>query len=282
MEAFLEYFETMPSWQKLAWIVICLSFNWIGEAAKPLFNFEYKKLKHIGTNLVFLLVDLTINVLFGLATVGIMMWLSANQVGLLYLIDLPIVVELLIGIMLLDFMAQYFVHYLLHNVPWMWRLHMVHHSDTHVDATTATRHHPGDYLLREVFSLIAIVIGGIPLAYYLFYRILTVFFAYFTHANISLPKFLDRGLSYIIVTPDMHKFHHHFERPWTDTNFGNIFSFWDRMFGTLVYDNPKEIVYGLDVTDDTRDLDLAYQYGLPFNKSIKVESKGWKFWEKSN
>ena len=158
---------------------------------------------------------------------------------------------------------------------------MVHHSDTHVDATTATRHHPGDYLLREVFSLIAIIIGGIPLAYYLFYRIITVFFAYFTHANISLPSFLDRTLSFIIVTPNMHKFHHHFERPWTDTNFGNIFSFWDRMFGTLVYDNPKEIVYGLDVTDDSRDLDLAYQYGLPFNKSIKVESKGWKFWEKA-
>jgi sterol desaturase/sphingolipid hydroxylase (fatty acid hydroxylase superfamily) len=158
---------------------------------------------------------------------------------------------------------------------------MVHHSDTHVDATTATRHHPGDYLMREVFSLIAIVIGGIPLAYYLFYRILTIFFAYFTHANISLPKVIDRALSYVIVTPDMHKFHHHFERPWTDTNFGNIFSFWDRIFGTLVYDNPKNIVYGLDVTDDSKDLDLAYQYSLPWNKSIKVESRGWKFWQKS-
>ena len=281
MEAFLEYFESMPSWQKLAWIVICLSFNLIGEAVQPLFNFDYKKLRHLGTTLVFLVVDLSINVLFGLATIGIMMWLSANEIGLLYLVDLPLIIELLIGIMLLDFMAQYFVHYLLHNIPWMWRLHMVHHSDTHVDATTATRHHPGDYLLREVFSLIAIIIGGIPLAYYLFYRIITVFFAYFTHANISLPSFLDRTLSFIIVTPNMHKFHHHFERPWTDTNFGNIFSFWDRMFGTLVYDNPKEIVYGLDVTDDSRDLDLAYQYGLPFNKSIKVESKGWKFWEKA-
>ena len=282
MESFLEFFETMPSWQKLLWIVICLSLNWIGEAIKPLFSFDYAKLKHIGTNLVFLGVDLTINVLFGLATIGIMVWLSANQVGLLYWVDLPLAIELLLGIMILDFMAQYLVHYLLHNVPWMWRLHMVHHSDTHVDATTATRHHPGDYLLREVFSLIAIVIGGIPLAYYLFYRILTVFFAYFTHANISLPRALDRALSYIIVTPDMHKFHHHFERPWTDTNFGNIFSFWDRMFGTLVYDNPKNIVYGLDVTDDSKDLDLAYQYSLPWNKDIKVESRGWKFWQKGD
>lgn len=280
MEAFLDFFEQMPSWQKLLWIIVCLSFNWIGEAIKPLFNFNYKKIKHIGTNMVFLVSDLSINVLFGLATVGIMAWLSTSQVGLLYMIELPIVVELLLAVMFLDFMAQYLVHYMLHSVPWMWRLHMVHHSDTHVDATTATRHHPGDYVLREVFALIAIFIGGIPLAYYLFYRIITVFFAYFTHANISLPKVLDKGLSFIFVTPDMHKFHHHFERPWTDTNFGNIFSFWDRIFGTLVYEDPKNIQYGLDIADDSRDQDLAYQFGLPFNKSIHTDKKSWMFWKK--
>jgi sterol desaturase/sphingolipid hydroxylase (fatty acid hydroxylase superfamily) len=281
MESFMEYFETMPSWQKLAWILICLSFNWIGEAIKPLVKFNYKKLKHIGVNMIFLASDLTINVLFGLATVGIMAWLTTNQVGLLYMVDLPFLLELLIAVMMLDFFAQYLAHYLLHNIPFMWRFHMIHHSDTHVDATTATRHHPGDYVMREVFALFAIVLGGIPFAFYIFYRVLTIFFAYFSHANISLPKGLDRVLGYIIVTPDMHKFHHHFERPWTDTNFGNIFSFWDRLLGTLVYENTDDITYGLDVADDSRDQDIGYQFALPFNKSIKVESRGWKFWQKS-
>ena len=271
MESFLAFFEHMPSWQKLLWIFTCLSFNWIIEALVPLFKFEYKKAKHVGVNLVFLLLSLTVNVLFGLATVGVFAWAATNQFGLLYMIDLPIWAELVLAIMILDLVAQYSVHYLLHRVPWMWRFHMIHHSDTHVDATTGTRHHPGDYVTREVFALVAIVISGIPLAYYLFYRILTIFFAYFTHANISLPRWLDKTMSIVFVTPDMHKFHHHFERPWTDTNFGNIFSFWDRIFGTMVYDDAKKVEFGLDVLDDSRDEDIMYQLKVPFSSEIKTD-----------
>ncbi len=69
----------------------------------------------------------------------------------------------------------------------------------------------------------------------------------------------------------MHKFHHHFERPWTDTNFGNIFSFWDRLFGTMVYDDPGKIRYGLDVLDDKLDEDIAYQMKIPFDNTIKTD-----------
>ncbi len=277
MEAFLHFFETMPSWQKLLWIVTCLSFNWIFEAVIPLFKFQYEKLKHIGVNLVFLAMDLAINVLFGLATVGIFIWIGQHNFGLLNIVNLPIVVEMIIAILMLDLFAQYLIHYLLHRVPWMWRFHMIHHSDTHVDATTATRHHPGDYITREVFALLAIFIFGIPFAFYAVYRIVTVFFAYFTHANWSLPRGLDKALSWIIVTPDMHKFHHHFERPWTDTNFGNIFSFWDRLFGTMVYDDPKDVTYGLDVLPADKDQNILYQLSVPFRKDVKTDpDKG--FW----
>ncbi|MBT8219402.1 MAG: sterol desaturase family protein [Bacteroidia bacterium] len=278
MEAFIDYFESMPTWQKLAWIIICLSFNWIGEAVKPLFNFDYKKFRHIGVNLVFLAMDMTINILFGLATVGVFLWIGENNIGILNMISLPVWVELIVSVMVLDLVAQYLAHYLLHRVPWMWRLHMIHHSDTHVDATTATRFHPGDYVMREIFALMAIVIAGIPLAFYIFYRILTIFFTYFTHANARLPKWLDRGLSYIFVTPDMHKFHHHFERPWTDTNFGNIFSIWDRMFGTMVYQDTKDIKYGLDVLDGSKDENILFQLGIPFNKEIKTDPDKGNWW----
>ena len=270
MENLLNFFETMPSWQKLLWIFICISANWIVELIIPLVKFEYKKWKHAGVNLVFLAMDLSINLIFGILTLGIFTWLSTNQIGLLNMIDLPIWAELLIAVMALDFTAQYFVHYLLHKVPFMWRFHMVHHSDTTVDATSATRHHPGDYLMREVFALIVILIFGIPLAYYLFYRMVTVFFAYFTHANFYMPKTLDKILSLVFVTPNMHKCHHHFEMPWTDTNFGNIFSFWDRIFGTLTYEDPKKVQFGLDLLDSTKDQDILYQLKVPFNKDIKL------------
>jgi len=69
----------------------------------------------------------------------------------------------------------------------------------------------------------------------------------------------------------MHKFHHHFERPWTDTNFGNIFSFWDRIFGTFAYDDPKKIRYGLDVLEQKPDENIGYQLRLPFDKSVKTD-----------
>ena len=271
MENFLAFFEHMPAWQKLVWVFICLSLSWGIEGLAPLFNFNYKKWSHAGVNLIFFACSMLINLLFGIATVGIFGFLVSNELGLLYLNDLPIWVELLIAILILDFSAQYLVHYLLHKVKWMWKFHMIHHSDTKVDATTGTRHHPGDYVLREVFALFAVVLLGMPFAFYMVYRICSIFFAYFSHANIQVPRWLDRPISYVFVTPNMHKFHHHFERPWTDTNFGNMFSIWDRLFGTFVYDDPKKIKYGLDVLDDTRDQDVAYQFKVPFDNSIKTD-----------
>jgi sterol desaturase/sphingolipid hydroxylase (fatty acid hydroxylase superfamily) len=222
-------------------------------------------------NLVFLTTTIIINTAFGLATVGIFFWLDVNQFGILNWIELPLWAELIVALLILDLIAQYFVHYLLHRVKWMWKLHMVHHSDTHVDATTGTRHHPGDYMMREVFALIAVIMAGLPFAFYMIYRILTIFMTYTTHANIKLPIWLDKALSYVFITPNMHKFHHHFERPWTDTNFGNIFSVWDRLFGTLVYDDPKQIQYGLDVLDSSTDENVIYQLKVPFDNTIKTD-----------
>ncbi len=271
MERFLYFFENLTTVHKMGWVLICLLFFWALETIIPLFRHNYKKWRHDGVNLVFFLFLAIINVLYGVALVAVSGWMSQNQFGLLNWVDLPILVELAVSFIALDLVSQYFAHYLLHRVKWMWKLHIVHHSDTKVDATTGVRQHPIEFILRESFALITFTIFGMPVAFYLFYRIVTVFFTYWTHANINLPQWLDKTLSYVIITPNTHKFHHHFERPWTDTNFGNVLSIWDRMFGTFVYENPKDIKYGLDVTDGTRDEDLGYQLGLPLNKSIKTD-----------
>lgn len=261
----------MPVWQRGAWIFICLTFCWILEGSFPLFRFSNSKLKHIGVNMAFLSTTMVINVIFGIAALGVFELIQQERFGLLYLVDLPVWAELLIAVLIFELIAQYAVHYMLHRVKWMWKLHMVHHSDTHVDATSGTRLHPGDFALRELFALGAVVITGAPIAFYFFYRIVTVFFTYFTHSNINLPVWVDKPLSFVFVTPHMHKFHHHYQRPWTDTNFGSIFSIWDRLFGTFVYDDPKKIRYGLDVLDDKTDEDIAYQFRIPFDKGIKTD-----------
>ena len=271
MENILVFFAELPNHYKLLWVLICLSISWLLEFAVPLVQLNYKKWRHAGINLIFFSTSLIINVLFGIATVGIFLWTNQNEFGLFYLVDFPVWVELLLAVMILDFIAQYVAHYLLHRVAWMWKFHLVHHSDTAVDATTGTRHHPGDYFIRELFALATILITGMPVAFYIIYRISSILFTYFSHANIGLPVWLDKMISVIFITPNMHKFHHHFERPWTDSNFGNIFSFWDRIFGTLVYDDPKKVQYGVDVVDPSKSEDLIYQFKLPFDSSIKTD-----------
>lgn len=268
MTEFLLFFEQMPTWQKLLWVGVCLSGSWILEGAWPLVRLSYRKWRHAGVNLVFMTTSLAISVLFTTATVGVVEWVRSNGFGLLYLVDWSVWVEIVLTVMLLDLVAQYIVHVLLHKVPGLWRLHMIHHSDTKVDATTGTRHHPADFFVRELFALAAIVVAGAPLAYYMIYRLGTIFFTYLTHANLDVPRWLDAPLSLVFVTPNMHKFHHHHTPPWTDRNYGGIFSVWDRVFGTFVYGDPRTVRYGLDTLDDATDEDLAFQFRMPFDRSV--------------
>ena len=269
MESFLAY---LLAHDELRFILVfgMLALAVSREAAIPLFRFNYGHFKHIAFNLVFVL---TTGLVTGLAAYIAFEIISIYdyRLGLLHLIDLPLWLEVVLSLIVLDFFGQYLIHVCLHRYKWLWKLHLVHHSDTTVDASTGTRHHPGDMLVRETLILTVIVLFGIHPAVYILYRIITPFFAYFTHANIALPDKLDRALSWVIVTPHMHKFHHHFERPWTDTNFGNILSCWDRLFGTFVYDDPRRIQYGVDTLDNEQDTNLHYQYTLPWNTSVSTD-----------
>lgn len=273
MQAFLDFFEFMPMWMKAGWIVFVMAFFWILEGYYAQFSLSYKKWKHAKVNLTLLLFVVLINAVFGIATAGLFVWIEESQLGILHLFEAPVWLELLLSVVILDLIAQYGVHYFLHKIPFMWRLHIVHHSDKNVDVSTGTRHHPLDFLFRELFALAAVVLMGMPIAFYFFYRILSVLFTYFTHANLKLPLWLDRTLSLVIVTPNMHKFHHHFELPWTDSNYGNMLSIWDRLFGTFVYGDLSKIRYGVDLADHTNDESIGVQLGIPFNNTVKSKSK---------
>ena len=115
MEAFLDFFEAMPSWQKLVWIVACMSINLVVEGVRPLFQGGFRSWKHTRTNLTFLGTTMAINSAFGAASVGVFAWAATNEVGLLHLFEAPTWVELIVAIVVFDLIAQYGVHWCLHN-----------------------------------------------------------------------------------------------------------------------------------------------------------------------
>ncbi|MCE7991549.1 MAG: sterol desaturase family protein [Roseivirga sp.] len=247
MEVIVNFFDNIPTEFRAGILIGGVVIFWIVEGTLPLFKFQYKKVRHAGLNLFFTLTTAIIG--FGLA--GALLaasdFVANNQFGLLYIFDLPLWAQLVVGVLLLDLIGAYLVHWTEHKVKWMWKFHLVHHSDTTVDVTTGLRHHPGETVFRIGFTIIAVMLVGAPMWIIMFYQSMSVLFAHITHANINMPRGLDRALSYVFITPLMHKVHHHYTQPLTDTNYGNIFSFWDRIFGTFAQvDDVKKLIYGID------------------------------------
>src|ERR1022692_3342450 len=248
MENPIHFFQHIQSWERSLILISGIVFFWIIEGIIPMFRFNYNKYRHAGLNLFFAFTTVVINFGFAFLIVLASDYASKNKIGLLYIFDLPLWLFILTGLMILDFISAWLIHWIQHKIKWMWKFHIIHHADTWVDTTTANRHHPGESVFRAVFTLIAVIIAGAPIWLVFLYQALSVLLSQFNHANISLPKWLDDIIGWVIVSPDMHKVHHHYVQPLTDTNYGNIFSFWDRIFGTYVHaKNVKDLKYGIDI-----------------------------------
>ncbi len=246
MDSIIRFFEQIPSSQRTIVLVSGFTFFWILENSLPLFVFKYNKWRHALLNIFFTLTTLLVNLGFAFVIISAADYTSRNQSGLLYLLPLPLWLHVILGVLLLDFIGAWLIHWVEHRVPFMWRFHIIHHTDTRVDVTTALRHHPGESVFRAAFTILAILVAGVPAGVVMLYQTLSALFAQLTHANLRMPRRLDRLLSYVLVSPHMHKIHHHYQLPLTDTNYGNIFSVWDRLFGTYAEAEPQDLVYGLD------------------------------------
>ena len=260
------FFEHVPTWFRTALLVGGIVLFWFLEGFFPLFKRPYRKFRHGFLNLFFTLTTAVVG--FGMA--GLLLFSSnyvqAHRFGILFLFDMPLWLEVLTGVLLLDLIGAYFIHWTEHKVKWMWKFHVVHHSDTMIDVTSGLRHHPGETFFRMSLTILAVFVVGAPMGVVMIYQSLSVFFAHLTHANINLPQGLDRTLSLIFVTPHMHKVHHHFRQPYTDTNYGNIFSLWDRIFGSFsqIGDSLK-LTYGINTHPLPAEYDsLANLLTIPF------------------
>lgn len=268
MNEITAYFSTIPSSHRSLILVGGITLFWLIENAFPLFKFNYKKWEHAGINIFMTLTTILVNFSLAFILLNASDWTILNNFGVLqWLPEMPLWLYTLVGLLLLDLIGAYLVHLVEHKVKFLWRFHLIHHTDTWVDTTSGNRHHPGESVIRFLFTTLGVLIVGSPMWLVFMYQTISVVSTQFTHANISLPKKLDVFLSYFIVSPNMHKVHHHYILPYTDSNYGNIFSVWDRIFGTYMYLPKEEIIYGIDTYMEPEDHNqLKNLLKIPFKK----------------
>ena len=253
MESIIDYFENIPSLHRSIILVGGITFFWLLEGAVPLFKFNYKKWRHAFPNFFFTFTTIIINFTLAFLLLKTADYTVEAEIGILnWLPSIPFWLNVVLGILLLDFIGAYLAHLIEHKVKPLWMVHLVHHTDHNVDTTTANRHHPLESMIRFVFTITGVLLIGTPIGMVMLYQSLSIVATQFSHANIKLPKRTDELLSWIIVSPDMHKIHHHYKLPYTDSNYGNIFSIWDRIFGTYMKFDREKIVYGVDTFPDEK------------------------------
>jgi sterol desaturase/sphingolipid hydroxylase (fatty acid hydroxylase superfamily) len=142
--------------------------------------------------------------------------------------------SLISGFLVLD-LLRYFVHRCEHAVPLLWHLHALHHSDPDVDVTTAVRHHPIEYILASAVFWLALLVVDLPPVVVLSYGLALFGTEAIQHGNIRLPEWLERWLQPVLVTVDMHRLHHSVAFNQANSNYGAVFSVWDRLFGTYTW-----------------------------------------------
>ena len=198
--------------------------------------------------------------------------------GIFATIDLNSAMTIVLGLVVIDF-CQYWFHRMMHYFDLLWLVHRVHHSDVEIDLTTGFRFHPVEALITTVLEVLVIALFGIAPEVILLRYFLIYFVNFFVHGNIYLPAILDRSLQWILVTPSMHHLHHALDKQACNSNYGIVFSIWDRLFGSHLVrrdESTGEMIrknnYGISEYRQSGKLNLGLVLWLPFVKSAKPPS----------
>jgi sterol desaturase/sphingolipid hydroxylase (fatty acid hydroxylase superfamily) len=244
---------------------LCLAMLAVIEWIQPASGTAFRRQERWPTNLGIGLLNIGIAMLAPVSSVEAALWAKSENIGVLNMRRAPFWLAAFSTILIRSF-AGYVFHVALHKLRIMWRVHRVHHCDVHLDVSTSLRSHPLE-LIALLFVLVPLTaaIGFDPwtlAAYELFENMANSF----AHANLRLPKKLDRALRWIIVTPNMHCLHHSAFQKETDSNYGQVFSFWDRIFGTYSaapLEGYSAIEIGLNEISFEHSSDIIWQLKLP-------------------
>lgn len=213
-------------------------------------------------------------VLFRASPVVLAFAMANSRFGLLNKPWMPYPVRFVFTILLLDF-VRYAVHRCHHAVPFLWRVHHVHHSDPDFDLSTGVRAHPIETLLALGADLAVIAVLAAPPAAVLAGELLSCVQAFFSHANSSLPAWLEKPLRWMFVTPDMHRIHHSEEIQEQSRNFGEILPWWDHLFHTYLEipaAGQDRIRVGVKGFQNDESLNLTFMLLHPFRRQLEEAS----------
>jgi sterol desaturase/sphingolipid hydroxylase (fatty acid hydroxylase superfamily) len=215
------------------------------EVAIPLHGRGRWNRAHLAPNLTLTFLTFATNLALNVALLAVVVSFEARGLGLLGWLAVPAPAAGIIAVAALD-LSFYAAHVSWHRYPWLWRYHAVHHSDPAVDVTTTIRQHPIESLLRYAVMGATVVVMGPSAVAFSVYRVASAVNGLLEHANVRAPRRLDAVLSLVTTWPHMHKVHHSRTEAETNTNYGNLFSVWDRLFGTFTPSHRgTTVVYGL-------------------------------------
>lgn len=231
------------------------------------------------SNLAIVALDtLAVRLVFPLVAVGVALLASERGWGLLNVIVLPSWLSIIIAVLVLD-LAIYFQHRVFHALPWLWRLHRMHHADLEFDVTTGLRFHPLEIVLSMAIKISVVLMLGAPALAVIIFEVLLNAASLFNHGNVRIPQKIDQWLRLLLVTPDMHRVHHSVIQRETDSNFGFSVPWWDYLFRTY-RDQPEKghlgMTIGIEDFRTLQDLRLDRMLIQPFRPCVKSENDGGK------
>ena len=212
----------------LAWVIILAAAEaWSGSDDR-----DSASDRRLLTNFSFTAMVFAAGALFPVAQVGASAAAQSLHIGILRSAHWPWIAVFAVAALAQTF-AAYWAHRITHQTPLLWRLHRVHHADGAVDLSTSFRNHPLELIVTIPVSAAVVLILGTPASIVVAVQTLLVGVTLWQHADIALPQRLDRALAWVIVTPRVHRVHHNPARATHDSNYGELFTLWDRLFGSF-------------------------------------------------
>jgi sterol desaturase/sphingolipid hydroxylase (fatty acid hydroxylase superfamily) len=261
MDKLIEILNNIPPYIIIIYIAIFLTLEHFWPHAKN----RKSRIKHLLNNSGLLIITTAANFFISSILINWIQYVDRNNFGLMNIFNFSDTAKAFLGVIVLDF-TSYFIHRLIHKSKILWRFHRVHHSEIEMDSSTSFKFHPLEAIILFPALLAAIGIVGISFPAIVLYNVIILPVFFILHSNLNYPKWVERIFSPVFATPEFHRVHHSNEQKYTDSNYGDIFSLWDRLFGTFQKVDSQNIHYGLKEYSDKKTQSFWYMITTPFRK----------------